>query len=152
MTEWATRHRRAEAAPDARPRTCPSARRLAAKLTQGRDHLSREEAVAVAIIERSIPTIVQARRLFDRFQDMVRQHRAEDLGAWLDEAAAGPLASLARGLKADQPAVAAALIRPGPTARPRARLLSDRCSAAPSSTCFERGSSAVHEAPDLHRE
>ena len=81
-------------------------------LTRGRDHLSREEVVTVAIIERSIPTIVQARRLFDRFQAMVRQHRAEDIGAWLDETAAGPLASLAHGLKADQPVVAAALVLP----------------------------------------
>jgi len=112
VTEWTTRRRRAEAAPDARPRICPSARRLAAMLTRGRDHLSREEAVTVALVERSIPALVQARHLFDRFQVMVRQRRAKDLGPWLEEAAAGPLASFVRRLKADQPAVAAALALP----------------------------------------
>lgn len=112
VTEWATRHRRAEAVPDARPRICPSARRLAAMLTRGRDHLSREETVTVALIERSIPALVQARHLLDCFQAMVRHGRAEDLKAWLKDAAAGPLASFARGLKADQPAVAAALALP----------------------------------------
>jgi transposase len=118
VTEWATRHRRAEAAPDARPRTCPSVRRLAAMLTRGRDHLSREEAVTVALVEAALPSLAGARRLHDRFQAMVRQRRAEDLEAWLDEAAAGPLASFARGLKADQPAVMAGLSLPwsnGPT-------------------------------------
>jgi transposase len=87
-------------------------------LTRGRDHLSREEAVTVALIERSIPALVQARHLLDRFQEMVRHGQAEDLNTGLEEATAGPLASFARGLKADQPAVAAALSLPwsnGPT-------------------------------------
>lgn len=122
VTEWATRHRRAEVAPDARPRTCPPVRRLAAMPTRGRDHLSRGEAVTVALIERAIPSLAKARHLLDRFQAMIRQRRTEDLGAWLEEAAVGPLASFARGLRADQPAAMAGLSLPWPNGPAEGRI------------------------------
>lgn len=48
VSEWASQRRRAEAAPHARPRVCPSVRRLAAMLTSGHGHLSREQAVTLA--------------------------------------------------------------------------------------------------------
>ena len=112
VTEWATRHRRAEAAPDARPRMCPPARTLAAMLTAKRDHLSRQDAVTVALIEAAVPSLARARRLVDQFQAMMRGRSDITLDVWLEEAGLGLLASFARGLKADQPAVAAALALP----------------------------------------
>lgn len=50
--------------------------------------------------------------LLDRFQAMARNRNAEALAAWLDDAAAGPLASFANGLRTDRSAVAAALALP----------------------------------------
>lgn len=55
---------------------------------------------------------VDNRRVFDRFQAMVRHRNAAALGSWLDDAAAGPLASFANGLRADRSAVAAAFSLP----------------------------------------
>jgi len=112
VTEWATRRRRAEAAPQTGPRKCASARKIAAMLTTRRDHLSKEDAMTVAIVEAAVPMLAPARSLFDRFQAMVRHRHSEALTAWLDDAAAGPLASFANGLRADQSAVAAALSQP----------------------------------------
>ena len=51
-----------------------------------------------------------ARGLRDRFTDMVRRGPAEGLSGWLGEAEASALASFGRGLRADQAAVAAALL------------------------------------------
>lgn len=112
VTEWATRRRRAEAAPESGPRKCPSARKIAVLLTERRDRLSRQDAITVAIIERAAPSIAIARRLLDRFHAMIRRRAPTELACWLDEAACGPLAAFARGLRKDQPAVAAALSLP----------------------------------------
>ena len=112
VTEWATRRRRAEAAPATGPRSCPSARKIAAMLTSQRHQLSRHDAITVAIIEAAVPILATARSLFDRFQAIVRNRHAEALADWLDEAAAGPLASFANGLRTDRSAVAAALALP----------------------------------------
>lgn len=109
VTEWATRRRRSEAAPASGPRKCPSARKVAMMLTQKRDHLTREDAITVAIIENAVPVLVAARRLLERFQAMIRRRDAAGLDAWLDEASTGPMASFARGLRDDHCAVAAAL-------------------------------------------
>ena len=43
---------------------------------------------------------------------MIRRRDADGLEAWLDDASAGPIGGFARGLRADQPAVAAALRLP----------------------------------------
>lgn len=43
---------------------------------------------------------------------MIRRRAPTELACWLDEAACGPLAAFARGLRKDQPAVAAALSLP----------------------------------------
>ena len=112
VTEWATRRRRAEAAPESGPRKCPSARKIAVLLTERRDRLSRQDAITVAIIERAAPSIAIARRLLDRFHAMIRRRAPTELAGWLDEAACGPLAAFAKGLRKDQPAVAAALSLP----------------------------------------
>jgi transposase len=106
------RRRRSEAAPASGPRKCPSARKIAMMLTQRRDHLTREDAVTVAIIENAVPVLAGARHLLDRFQAMIRRRDADGLEAWLDDASAGPMAGFARGLRADQAAVDAALRLP----------------------------------------
>ena len=81
VTERATRRRRAEAMPDTGPRTCPSARKIAAMLTSQRHHLSSQDAITVAIIETAVPILATARSLFDRFQAMIRHRHAEALAA-----------------------------------------------------------------------
>lgn len=81
-------------------------------LTQKRDPLAREEAVTVAIIENAVPILAAARHLLERFQAMSRRRGAGGLEAWPDDASAGPMAGFARSLRADQPAVAAALRLP----------------------------------------
>ena len=118
VTEWATRRRRAEAAPHGGPRKCPSAREIARMMTTARDHLLREDALTVATIEAAVPRLATARALIDRFQAMVRRGDAAALRPWLEDAAASLLTSFANGLRADEPAVAAALAEPwsnGPT-------------------------------------
>jgi hypothetical protein len=81
VTEWATRRRRSEAAPASGPRKCPSARKIAMMLTQRRDHLTREDAVTVVMIEHAVPVLAGARHLLDRFQAMIRRRDADDLEA-----------------------------------------------------------------------
>jgi transposase len=118
VTEWANRRRRTEATPSSGPRNCPSARKIAMMLTGKLDHLTREDAITVAIIENAVPVLAAARHLLDRFQTMIRRRDADGLEAWLDDASASPMAGFARGLRADQAAVAAALRLPwsnGPT-------------------------------------
>ena len=66
----------------------------------------------VAQIERELPCLVVARSLRDRFTDMVRAGFAEALCEWLNEAETSAIAAFARGLRADQTAVAAALREP----------------------------------------
>ena len=112
VAEWGTRRRRAEAAPATSPRKCPSARKISMMLTGKRDHLSREDAITVAIIEDAVPVLTAARHLLERFQAMIRKRDAAGLEGWLNDATAGPMAGFARGLRADQPAVAAALRLP----------------------------------------
>jgi len=112
VTEWATRRRRTEAAPATSPRKCPSARKIAMMLTEKRDHLTREDAITVAMIENAVPVLTAARHLLERFQAMIRRRNADGLEGWLDDAFAGPMAGFARGLRADQTAIAAALRLP----------------------------------------
>ncbi len=78
-------------------------------LSGKRDHLTKDDAITVALIENAVPVLGAARRLLERFQAMIRRRDAEGLPAWLDDASASPMADFARGLRADQPAVAAAL-------------------------------------------
>jgi transposase len=112
VTEWATRRRRAEAAEASGPRKCPSARKIAMMLTQKRAYLAREDAVIVAIIEADVPVLATARHLIERFQTMIRKRDPSGFDTWLDEASTGPMASFARGLRDDRPAVTAALSLP----------------------------------------
>jgi transposase len=112
VTEWATRRRRTEAAQASAPRKCPSARKIAMMLAQKRAHLTREDAVTVAIIEAAVPVLAAARHLLERFQAMVRKRDPSIFDTWIDEALSSAMASFARGLRDDQAAVRAALSLP----------------------------------------
>lgn len=110
--EWATRQRRSESATTVGAEKSPPARKIARLLTTARDHLSKADAIMVAQIERALPCLTAARGLRDRFTDMARNGPAETLSEWLKEAETSALNSFARGLRADQAAVAAALREP----------------------------------------
>lgn len=112
VTESTTRRRCARAAQASGPPKCPSARKIAMMLTQKRAHLTREDAMTVAIIEDAVAVLAAARHLVERFQTMIRQRNASGLIAWLDDASSRPMASFASGLRDDQHAVAAALSLP----------------------------------------
>ncbi len=112
VTEWATRRRRSETAPDGRPRKCPSARAIARMMTLRRDHLTREEALTIAQIEHAVPQLAEAATLIGEFQNMIRNRQPDLLDAWLRTAERGLLSSFARGLATDRDAVAAAMKEP----------------------------------------
>ena len=107
--EWATRQRRAALSGTGR---CPPARKVAQLMTSARNHLSKAEAVLVAQVEAALPALAVARTLVQRFTDMIRNGTADALPGWLEDAATSHIASFARGLRSDQPAVAAALTEP----------------------------------------
>jgi transposase len=112
VTEWATRRRRDEAAPGRGPRAVPSARVVARLMTAARDQLSISEARLVTMIEDAAPLLVIVRNLAERFQRMIRQQNAYDLGSWIEEAMETPLRSFANGLSDDWDAVKAAITDP----------------------------------------
>ena len=112
VTEWATRRRRSEMAPDGRSRKCPSARAIARMMTLRRDHLTRDEALTVAQIEDGVPRLAEAAALVDAFQTMIRNRKPDLLDAWLPKAEQSLLSSFARGLGADREAVVAAMKEP----------------------------------------
>jgi transposase len=110
--EWATRRRRSEGASAGGFERIPSARRLARLMLSGRSQLAKAEAVLVAAVESALPSLVKARKLVERFQAMIRGRKGETLETWIDAAMASPLASFAAGIRADQNAVAAAIVEP----------------------------------------
>lgn len=107
--EWATRQRRAEQTVPSGQRKSPPARKIARLLTIGRDHLSRADAIQVAKIEAALPALATARMLIERFKEMVRNGREDELETWLDEAEKSLVGAFTRGLRRDQAAVAAAM-------------------------------------------
>lgn len=104
--------RRAEKTPAGTPRRCLSARAIGRLMTLRRQDLSRDEALTVATIEAGVPRLAKAALMVDRFRRMIRNRSAADFSSWLEDAAAGPLASFAKGVAADQSAVMAALTEP----------------------------------------
>ena len=110
--ERATRQRRAEQAIPAGTGKSPPARRIARLLNMDQDHLSRADAVQVARIEAALPNLAAARGLMDRFTEMVRNAREDELAAWLAAANDSMIASFARGLQSDWAALGAALREP----------------------------------------
>ena len=112
VSEWATRRRRAEMASDQQLQKVPSARTIARLMTTARDHLSKADAVTIAAIESSVPTLVQARTLIDRFHAMIRKKFEADLDPWISDAASSLIASFAAGITRDKAAVRAAITQP----------------------------------------
>jgi transposase len=109
VTEWATRRRHDEAHTKKLPRKCPSARTIAKMMTTHRDSDARRQAALLAMIEQAAPDLVTARDQLDAFHAIVRERKPDALDPWIGEAQSGRLASFAAGLKADRPAVEAAL-------------------------------------------
>jgi len=112
LSVWATRRRRAEGAGRETLRKVPPARVLSRLMLSLRDHLTKEDAITVASIERGVPILVPARDLVERFHRMVRDRDPDALPAWITDAAGSVLASFGKGIVADQAAVVAALTQP----------------------------------------
>ena len=112
VTEWATRRRHAESAGCERLRKPPPARLLSRLLLSERDHLTKGDAITVARIERSVPQLVSARDLVERFHRMVRDRDPTTLPTWVTDAAGSVLASFGKGIVADRDAVTAAMSQP----------------------------------------
>ena len=111
VTEWAARRRQADRA-DSAPGRAPAARTIARLMTVGSDRLSRSETVTVAAIEGGAPLLVEAREIVAAFQAMVRMRSLDALEPWLERAESSLVASFARGVLKDKPAVAAAIALP----------------------------------------
>jgi transposase len=112
VSEWATRRRRAEQASERQLQKVPSAKTIARLMTTTREHLSKVETVIIAAIEASVPMLVEARRLIDRFHSMIRKKIAPDLEPWIGDARASLVASFANGVTKDKAAVRAAITEP----------------------------------------
>lgn len=95
-----------------RPRRPPSARSIARMMTTDRHHMSKTEALLVAVIETAAPALAVARDLMDRFHAMIRTRNTAALDSWIGEARQSLLASLATSIAADYDAVRNALNEP----------------------------------------
>ena len=122
VTEWATRRRRTEEAQASGPRKCPSARKIAMMLTRKRTHLTREDAVTVAMIEAAAALLAASRHPLERFQVMVRKRDPSGLDTWLDDASSSALVPFACGLRDDRPAVTAAMSLPWSNGRTESQI------------------------------
>ena len=109
VSEWMTRRRRAERATNQQLQKVPSARTISRLMTTARDHLSKAETITIAAIEACIPTLVEARKLVERFQVMLRQRLVADLDSWIAIASTSLIASFANGIIKDKAAVCAAI-------------------------------------------
>jgi transposase len=112
VSEWTTRRRRAEKATDQQLQKVPSARTISRLMTTARDNLSKADTVTIAAIEGHVPTLVEARRLVERFQEMLRQKVDADLDPWIASASVSLIASFASGITKDKDAVRAAITEP----------------------------------------
>ena len=101
-----------EKASDQQLQKVPSARTIARLMTIARDHLSKADTVTVAAIEAGVPTLVDARKLIDRFHTMVRKRIEADLDPWIEAASQSLVASFASGVSKDKASVHAALVQP----------------------------------------
>jgi transposase len=81
-------------------------------MTIGRDALSKSETVIVAVVERGVPLLVEARAVIALFQGMVRKKSLADLDPWLERARSSLVASFANGVAKDKAAVSAAITLP----------------------------------------
>jgi transposase len=107
--EWTTRRRRSETVSKQQLQSVPSARAIARLMTIKRDGMTKADAVVIAAIEAGVPSLVEARALVDQFHDMIRRKDEAKLDAWIANAKASLVASLARGVLKDRAAVRAAI-------------------------------------------
>jgi transposase len=112
VSEWATRRRHAEKATDQQLQRVPSARTIARLMTTARDHLSKADTVTIAAIEASMPTLIEARTIIDRFHTIIRRKAAVELNPWIEQARNSLVASFANGVVKDEAAVRAAITEP----------------------------------------
>ncbi|MGY2935944.1 transposase [Bradyrhizobium sp. GM6.1] len=63
VAEWATRRRRAETISHQQLQKVPAARTIAQLMTTKRDHLTKAEAVTLAVIEQNVPMLADAQAL-----------------------------------------------------------------------------------------
>lgn len=110
--EWASRRRRAEKASGSGLQKTASARTVARLMTTARDHLSKAGSVVVTTIEHRAPTLVEARLLIDRFQEIIRKKADSELDPWIAEAHQSLIASFVRGVVSHLAAVRAAISSP----------------------------------------
>jgi len=110
--EWATRRRHAESTGYERLRKPPPARVLSRLMLNGRDQLTKIDAITVARIEKGVPTLLTARDLVERFQGMIRERDPAGLPTWITDAASSVIASFGKGILADRDAVTAAMTQP----------------------------------------
>jgi transposase len=81
-------------------------------MTTAHDNLSKADTVTIAAIEERVPTLVEARKLVERFQVMLRQKLIADLDPWIASASESLIASFANGITKDKEAVSAAITEP----------------------------------------
>ena len=110
--EWASRRRHAERIGCETLRKPPPARVLSRLMLSERDQLTKGDAITVARIERSVPTLVTARDLVERFHTMLRERDPIGLPIWITDAANSLLASFGKGIVTDRCAVTAAMTEP----------------------------------------
>ena len=113
-------------------------------MTLRRDHLTRDEAIAVAQIEDGVPRLAEAAALAEAVQTMIRTRTPDAFDAWLPKADQGLLSSFAHGLRADRAAVVAAMEERRSNGQAegqinRLKTRSARYTAGPDSTCSRRG-------------
>ena len=80
-------------------------------MTTARDYLSKADTVMVAAIESSVPALVEARSLTDRFHAMIRKKNT-DLDGWISDVGPSLIASFGNGIRKDKRAVEAAISLP----------------------------------------
>lgn len=110
--EWTTRRRRAEKASYQQLQKVPSARTIARLMTTARDHLGKADTVTIAAIETGVPTLVDARKLINRFQAMIRKWIETDLDPWIEAANQSLVASFALVVSNDKASVYAVMVQP----------------------------------------
>lgn len=81
-------------------------------MTFGRDRLTKVETVTVAVVENSVPPLVDARDVIAAFQAIVRKKSLADLEPWIERARSSLVASFANGIMKDLAAVRAAVTSP----------------------------------------
>ncbi|BCH62370.1 hypothetical protein RvVAR0630_pl05120 (plasmid) [Agrobacterium vitis] len=81
-------------------------------MTTARDHLSKAATIIIAAMEAGVPALVQARKLLNRFQTMIRRKAKTELDRWIADAGDSVFASFANGILKDKAAVCAAITEP----------------------------------------